>query len=200
MSTDRHANPELVLVEVGKEKEKFMLPKSLLCHKSSFFAAALKPDSPFVEAKHNVVKMPEEDASLFDDFVSWVYNEYQTLRFDPNKQSTVEDAMQELTEDAMQELIEDAMKELIDLFDLGDRLGALELQREMIREFFILLAGIPDMHMYPPALHCRYYLRKEIGRYRDPQGDGDRPLRLGGKNPLGPRRLPAVDIRPARVR
>ncbi|ERF70747.1 hypothetical protein EPUS_05099 [Endocarpon pusillum Z07020] len=144
----RHAKPELVLVEVGKEREKFMLPESLLCHKSSFFAAALKPDSSFPKAKHNVIKMPEEDASLFDDFVSWMYNEHQTPRFDLNKHGTVENTMEEL----------------IHLFDLGDRLGALELQREMIRKFFNRLAGIPAMCRYfPHHIVDLIYQKKSAG-------------------------------------
>ena len=47
------------------------LPKALLIHESSFFAAALS--GPFAEAKLNLVTMPDDDPNAFRLWVQWLF-------------------------------------------------------------------------------------------------------------------------------
>ena len=46
------------------------LPKALLIHESSFFAAALS--GPFAEAKLNSVTMPDDDPDVFELWIQWL--------------------------------------------------------------------------------------------------------------------------------
>ena len=59
-----------VTLLVGDEEERFVLDKTLLSAQSEFFAKAFSSD---FQEKNGVMKLPEEDADLFQKFVRWLY-------------------------------------------------------------------------------------------------------------------------------
>jgi hypothetical protein len=58
-------------VLVGAEEERFVVHEEFLTHYSTFFKAALT--GGFREAKDKIVKLPDENSSVFEGFVHWVY-------------------------------------------------------------------------------------------------------------------------------
>ncbi len=61
----------MVDIYVGPKRKHWCLHKDLLCNRSSFFEAALGGN--FKEAKEGVMYLPEDDSSVFEIFVNWLY-------------------------------------------------------------------------------------------------------------------------------
>lgn len=55
------------------EKKKYLLPRGLLRWHSSYFAAALDPESDLAKTKDGKALSLEEDIKVFDAFVSWLW-------------------------------------------------------------------------------------------------------------------------------
>lgn len=62
---------EIVTVLVGEVPKRYCLHKKLLCHHSTFFAAAF--DGDFQEGTSSQLRLPEEEAGAFDIFVHGLY-------------------------------------------------------------------------------------------------------------------------------
>lgn len=75
-STDfdfRLKGSESVLVKVGPISDDcWILPKELLVSRSKFFQVALSGE--WSEAKSRVVELPEEEPSVFEVFIGWLYS------------------------------------------------------------------------------------------------------------------------------
>lgn len=56
---------------VGKVQRRYCLHKKLLCYYSTFFDAAF--NGAFQESMSSQLKLPEEEAGVFDIFVHWLY-------------------------------------------------------------------------------------------------------------------------------
>jgi hypothetical protein len=110
----------MVTVKVGPEETIFIVAKSVLCGKSTFFECALKSASDFAEAQENVVRLPEEDEAMFNLFLKWVYNECEV----PERATSA------------------VVKELVERFNFGDRLGVLNLQKEVVKKLFAVLVHV----------------------------------------------------------
>ncbi|MCJ1299276.1 hypothetical protein MMC08_002068, partial [Hypocenomyce scalaris] len=65
---------EIVHVKVGANKIDYGVHKDLLCHYSSYFAAALNGN--FKEAKENTVELVEDSPKLFEQSQLWLYTQY----------------------------------------------------------------------------------------------------------------------------
>lgn len=63
----------MATVYVGAEKQKYMIPKDLICHASGFFKTAL--ESSFKEGLEQTVYLPEDTVEAFDSVVGWVYSQ-----------------------------------------------------------------------------------------------------------------------------
>ena len=64
---------EIVHVKVGANKIDYGVHKGLLCHYSSYFAAALNGN--FKEAKENTVELLEDSPKTFEQFNLWLYSQ-----------------------------------------------------------------------------------------------------------------------------
>lgn len=62
----------MVTIEVGAEKEHFVVHQSFLCAKSLYFEKALT--GSFQEATTRFVRLPEFSPILFRIFVAWLYD------------------------------------------------------------------------------------------------------------------------------
>lgn len=58
---------------VGPDEVRFVVHEALLTHHSPFFRAALT--GKFKEAEEKVVRLPEEQPSVVESFVYWVYHQ-----------------------------------------------------------------------------------------------------------------------------
>ena len=72
--SDRDDLDSIIQVIVGSAKVSFAIHKSLLCHASSYFNAAL--NGGFREAFESTVALPEDDSSVFKRFQLWLYSDY----------------------------------------------------------------------------------------------------------------------------
>ena len=86
----------MVTVIVGSptSSKQFCAHKQILVRSSSFFAAALNPNSGFAEATHNVVTLPEIRPDSFAHWLQWAYSSGNDLRWDHSdgkEKSTTED-------------------------------------------------------------------------------------------------------------
>jgi len=86
---------------VGPEKKSFRLHKSLLCHASKYFDAAL--NGGFKEAEEEKIEMLGDCAEMFKHFQFWLYS--NTINMSTNKRFDIE------------------WKQLIDLFIFGEARG-----------------------------------------------------------------------------
>lgn len=75
MLTDstRHFSGDRVKVYVGPSEHLFVMPKSLLCHHSTFFKAALQ--GKWKEAEKNAVCLREESVETFQLLRTWMYTD-----------------------------------------------------------------------------------------------------------------------------
>ncbi|KAK4953967.1 hypothetical protein LTR10_008571 [Elasticomyces elasticus] len=73
----RYFTPETLGVTfrviIGAKQESFDLDRGTACFYSGYFEAALKKDS-FKEGKDGIVKLEEEDVTIFRHFVKWLYS------------------------------------------------------------------------------------------------------------------------------
>lgn len=67
----RAADASFATIIIGKEEKKFVVHEHLLTHYSDFFRAALTGD--FKEAEDKIVRLEEEDPTVFEFFVHWLY-------------------------------------------------------------------------------------------------------------------------------
>ena len=65
---------EIVEVKVGSglKKKTFKVHRGILCYYSAYFEAALK--GKFAEAKTGVIELEEEDVTIFEHFIVWLYS------------------------------------------------------------------------------------------------------------------------------
>lgn len=70
----------MVTVLVGKPQVEFTAHKSVLCERSAFFAAALKPE--WTNNQERVVQLPEDDPQAFSAYLEWAYRGSFTLDID----------------------------------------------------------------------------------------------------------------------
>ncbi|KAH0292958.1 hypothetical protein M436DRAFT_78351 [Aureobasidium namibiae CBS 147.97] len=82
----------MVTIEVGAEKEHFVVHKSILCAKSSYFDRALS--GSFQEAITRFFQLPDISPVLFRIFVAWLY--YGDLGYVPRSGRTVEEDFRSL--------------------------------------------------------------------------------------------------------
>lgn len=123
-SHDRHAISNLSLVNVEPNETNTMVAKKSPSPKPDFLNAAFTPGS--TKSRKNVVKSPEEDEELFSTFMRWVYEDCQIRNPNPIDDYDASCA---------------AMQKLADLFDFGDRLGVVKLQKQVIKKVFVMLAS-----------------------------------------------------------
>lgn len=62
----------IIYVNVGPTQERFGIHKSLLCHHSSYFKAAL--EGGFEESETQVINLKDEDPKVFWGFNEWLYS------------------------------------------------------------------------------------------------------------------------------
>ncbi|KAF2151889.1 hypothetical protein K461DRAFT_158685 [Myriangium duriaei CBS 260.36] len=73
-------------VLVGRSEVQFSVHTAKICKASPFFRAALKGN--WLEAKEQTIRLPEDDAKTFEDFLEWVYSNNIELEFlESSKQS-----------------------------------------------------------------------------------------------------------------
>jgi hypothetical protein len=92
---------------------------------STFFKAAIEGN--FKEGVDQQVKMLEESEETFEHFVHWLYRGGSREEITP---------LDEVSECAAR------IKETIDLYVLADKVGCPALERDMVREFYLLLGGL----------------------------------------------------------
>ncbi|ESZ89625.1 hypothetical protein SBOR_9992 [Sclerotinia borealis F-4128] len=63
---------ELVTVQVGEEKRKFVLHKQLICDSVQDFRGAFSAGG-FKESVESSIDMPEDEPEVFEHFVHWLY-------------------------------------------------------------------------------------------------------------------------------
>ncbi|KEQ60676.1 uncharacterized protein M437DRAFT_53841 [Aureobasidium melanogenum CBS 110374] len=82
-------NTHMVTIEVGIEKEHFVVHQSFLCAKSQYFSKALS--GSFQESITRFVQLPDVSPIIFKIFVAWVYHD--TLSYLPSDEKTIDDNM-----------------------------------------------------------------------------------------------------------
>lgn len=82
----------MVTIEVGAEKEHFVVHQSFLCAKSPYFDKALS--GSFQEATTRFIRLPEFSPILFRIFVAWLY--HGSLSYLPTVGRTVEEDFKSL--------------------------------------------------------------------------------------------------------
>lgn len=65
---------DMVQVRVGSDKAICKLHKKILCNVAPYFAAAFK--GGFVEAREQVLELPDENSAMFNRFQLWVYTRH----------------------------------------------------------------------------------------------------------------------------
>ena len=70
----------MVEVIVGRQRTTYILYKTLLCQKSSFFQAAFA--GSFAEAARKSIALEEDNAEAFDIFVFWLYKDQLPISSD----------------------------------------------------------------------------------------------------------------------
>jgi hypothetical protein len=90
----------MVTIEVGAEKEHFVVHQSLLCTKSPYFDKALS--GSFQEAITRFIRLPEISPVLFRIFVAWLY--HGNLGYSPRIGKTIGEDFEslEITEEELQ--------------------------------------------------------------------------------------------------
>jgi hypothetical protein len=91
----------MVTIEVGAEKEHFVVHQSFLCAKSPYFEKALS--GSFQEALTRFNRLPDVSPVLFRLFVAWLY--HGDLGYVPRSESTIDEDFRtlEVTEEDLQE-------------------------------------------------------------------------------------------------
>ena len=121
-----------VQVKVGQEEKVFTIHKGVLCGVSPFFRAAF--EGQFVEGTEQVLRLPEDDSTLFRHFQLWVYTKH--ILEDGEALSTVK------------------YKLLIDLHIFGDKYGIPGLQDAAID---VLIDEVIATKWYPTSLFDHVY-------------------------------------------
>jgi hypothetical protein len=83
----------MVTIEVGPEKEHFVVHQSFLCAKSPYFDKALS--GSFQEAITRLIRLPDTSPILFRIFVAWLY--HGLLHYLPPHGRTVDQDFESLT-------------------------------------------------------------------------------------------------------
>lgn len=81
-------NTHMVTIEVGIEKEHFVVHQSFLCAKSQYFAKALS--GSFKESITRFIQLPDVSPILFRIFVTWIYHD-KLIYLPPNKTTIDQD-------------------------------------------------------------------------------------------------------------
>ena len=121
-----------VQVIVGQENKLFNVHKGVLCGVAPFFRAAF--DGQFVEGTEQVLRLPEDDPTLFRHFQLWMYTK-QIL-------------------DDVEALDRVTYKLLIDLHIFGDKYGIPDLQDAAID---VLIDKAIATKVYPTSLFDHVY-------------------------------------------
>lgn len=82
----------MVTIEVGLEKEHFVVHQSYLCEKSQYFAKALS--GSFEEGITRFIQLPDVSPILFRIFVAWIYHD--TLVYLPSNHTTIDEDFKSL--------------------------------------------------------------------------------------------------------
>jgi hypothetical protein len=82
----------MVTIEVGAEKEQFVVHQNFLCAKSPYFPKALS--GSFQEAKTRCIQLPEISPILFRILVAWLY--YGNLSYLPPLGRTIDQDFESL--------------------------------------------------------------------------------------------------------
>ena len=122
----------IVQVIVGQEEKVFNMHKGVLCNVAPFFRAAF--DGQFVEGTEQVLRLPDDDPTLFRHFQLWVYTK-QILE-DGKALDTV------------------SYKLLINLHIFGDKYGMPNLQDAAID---VLIDKAIATKKYPTSLFDHVY-------------------------------------------
>lgn len=85
-------NTHMVTIEVGIEKEHFVVHQSFLCAKSQYFSKALS--GSFQESITRFVRLPDVSPIIFKIFVAWVYHD--TLSYVPSDKKTIGEEFESL--------------------------------------------------------------------------------------------------------
>jgi BTB/POZ domain len=102
-------NAEMATIQVDPNEKPFRAYKALLCQESTFFKAAL--DGGFTEAADNMVKMPEEDETIVNDFLHWLYLGFSGREIPETAEEVLDDCSA---------AIDGRMKHIIDHRSSGD--------------------------------------------------------------------------------
>lgn len=142
----------MVSVHVGPAQEIFHIHKPLICSASPFFKNAL--DGEFKEAHEQTVSMSADSPEIFDLFTVWLYNRADGLSkriraADPN--------------------IASVFDKLIKLYILADKIRAIELQNDMILDFYSYIAGRNKITQFSHSAIYSLY---------DPSASAATPLRI----------------------
>lgn len=108
----------MVTVKVGLSEEIFVIHKELVCYHSTFFKGALSGN--FAEAQEGVVRLREENVTVFKHFETWIYRQ-QLPSIDGN------DAQSAQPWDA-----------LVDLYIFADAHGVPALRNQIIENLIDL--------------------------------------------------------------
>lgn len=117
LTSSRWAGVATVTLLVGEAKTAFQVHEAVLFEVSSFFKAAFT--SKFRESSERTMALPEDDESVFDDFVDWLYHR----RYDMPKTSQGADDFQRH----------------VQLFVLADKYGVAGLKSLTLNNIFNLL-------------------------------------------------------------
>ena len=121
-----------VQVIVGQEKKVFAMHKGVLCSIAPFFRAAF--EGQFVEGTEQVLRLPEDDPTLFRYFQLWAYTKH--IMEDGEALDTVK------------------YEVLIDLHIFGDKYGIPDLQNAAID---VLISKADATKVYPTSLFDHVY-------------------------------------------
>ncbi|KAJ4378440.1 hypothetical protein N0V86_006143 [Didymella sp. IMI 355093] len=124
---NRASDSQFVTVLVGPEKKPFVVHRDLLIYHSDFFRAALT--SNFEEAKNKNVTLPDDEPTIFEFFVHWLYHK---------ELPTTDNAPTELLKDWETDDCADSLKvdNIIYLYVLGDKRGVANLKLATLAGLF----------------------------------------------------------------
>ena len=126
----------MATIFVGPSAKRYDLHKTVLRNVGGFFQAAFNGTSGFCEATTNTITLDNEDTSVFDRFVVYVYK--GDFRFDGEAEKEI------------------SWKSLIDLYSFGERRLIPEMQNKVIQLFAAKIDWDPDVVVPTQILHYLY--------------------------------------------
>lgn len=130
-----------VIVSVGKDERRFVAHKDTLSRSSTFFQAAFSGE--WLESKEKLVRMPEQDSTVFSIYLHWRYlgsidlwdgEEETTSRIEPNEEARLKPGPR--------------ISRLIHCYVLGDMLGEPHFCNALIDKHF---RDFVEQHATPNA-------------------------------------------------